>query len=207
MPTQVSGVKGARSCVTFNAARLWPYKLVSSLLESAVSRGINLQTHTPVIDVTVARKGAGAETWAVNTPRGSIDCANVIYATNAYTSALLPELKNKIVPVRGMVARLLPQDAPAINDSYMMRFSPIEYDYMSPQPDGSIIVGGAKRGFYDDLNEWYNVTDDSRLMKGAKQYFDGYMQRHFLGWEDCDVRTDQIWTGSAYLLFLFSNEC
>ncbi|KAK4570099.1 hypothetical protein LTR86_003069 [Recurvomyces mirabilis] len=193
---EISGVKGAKSCLTFNAARLWPYRLVSHMLEKAVSRGINLQTHTPVTSVTPTGEGSDASLWAVNSSRGSIQCSTVIYATNAYTSALVPELKDKIVPVRGMVARLLPAtDAPLLNDSYMMRFSEFEYDYMISRPDGSIIVGGAKRDFYDELHEWYNVCDDGRLMKGATHYFDGYMQRHFSGWENCDVRTDQIWTG------------
>ncbi|KAK5105867.1 hypothetical protein LTR62_001954 [Meristemomyces frigidus] len=192
----VSGVKGAKSCVTFNAARLWPYQLVSHVLEKAVSHGINLQTHTPVTSVKHAQGATVTSIWAVNTPRGSIECSTVIYATNAYTSALVPELKDKIVPVRGMVARLVPtDDAPRLTDSYMMRFSDYEYDYMITRPDGSIIVGGAKRDFYEDLNQWYDVSDDSRLMMGAERYFNGYMQRHFAGWEDCDVRTDQVWTG------------
>jgi glycine/D-amino acid oxidase-like deaminating enzyme len=132
----------------------------------------------------------------VNTPRGSVKAKNVIYATNGYTSALVPEMKDKIVPVRGMVARLAGPKAPKMKDSYMMRFSDYEYDYMIPRPDGSIVLGGARRDFYENLDQWYNVSDDSKLMEGARGYFDGYMQRHFEGWEDSGVRTEQIWTGS-----------
>jgi hypothetical protein len=83
-----------------------------------------------------------------------------------------------------------------MTDSYMMRFSEYEYDYMIPRPDGSIIVGGAKRDFYKNLGEWFDVSDDSKLMDGVRHYFDGYMQRHFHGWENSGARTEDLWTGS-----------
>jgi len=120
----------------------------------------------------------------------------VVYATNGYTSALVPEMKDRIVPVRGIVARLVGANAPKMTDSYMIRISDYEYDYMIPRPDGSIIVGGAKRDFYQNLHEWFDVADDSKLIKDAQHYFDGYMQRHFYGWEDSGARTEEIWTGS-----------
>ncbi|KAF2716175.1 FAD dependent oxidoreductase [Polychaeton citri CBS 116435] len=190
-----SGVRGAKSCLTYGAARLWPYRLVTHLLEKAVSQGVNLQTHTPVTGVLAAQSALGSHRWVVNTSRGSIQTNTVVYATNGYTSALVPEVKNKIVPVRGIVARLVGTDVPKLTDSYMMRFSDYEYDYMIPRPDGSVIVGGAKRDFYKKLDEWFNVSDDSNLIQNAQTYFDGYMQRHFHGWEDTDTRTDDIWTG------------
>lgn len=45
---------------------------------------------------------------------------------------------------------------------------------------------------------WYNVTDDSRLIDSAARYFDDYMQRHFHGWEDTGAYTDRVWTGSMF---------
>ncbi|KAL1643007.1 hypothetical protein SLS61_009469 [Didymella pomorum] len=192
---KVSGVKGALSCLTYNAARLWPYKMVAHLLENAISGGVHLQTFTPVTGVSSAPADAKDHRWFVQTPRGAVKTDNVIYATNGYTSALVPEMKDKIVPVRGMVARLAGPDAPKLKDSYLMRFSEHEYDYMIPRPDGSIVLGGARRDFFKTLDEWFDVTDDSKLMEGARGYFDGYMQRHFLGWEDSGVSTEEIWTG------------
>lgn len=161
-----------------------------------VSQGVHLQTSTPVTDVLPANEDARDHRWLVQTPRGAVRTNVVIYATNAYTSALVPEVRDKIVPVRGMVARLAGANAPKLKDSYLMRFSEHEYDYMIPRPDGSIILGGARRDFFKDLDEWFDVTDDSKLMEGARGYFDGYMQRHFLGWKDSDVCTEEIWTGS-----------
>ncbi|KAF1938598.1 FAD dependent oxidoreductase [Clathrospora elynae] len=192
---EISGVRGAKSCHTYNAARLWPYRLVTHLLEKAVSQGVNLQTYTPVTSVSAADADSEDHLWVVNTPRGSVKTNTLVYATNGYTSALVPEMKSKIVPVRGIVARLVGVNAPKITDSYMMRFSDYEYDYMISRPDGSIIVGGGRRDYYQDLNEWFDVSDDSKLIDSARHYFDGYMQRHFYGWENSNFRTEDLWTG------------
>jgi glycine/D-amino acid oxidase-like deaminating enzyme len=169
---------------------------VAHLLEKAVSTGVNLQTHTSVTSVSAADGGTKDHHWVVNTPRGSVKTNTLVYATNGYTSALVPEMKDKVVPVRGIVARLAGENASRITDSYMMRFSDYEYDYMIPRPDGSIIVGGGRRDYYKDLDEWFDVSDDSRLMDGARHYFDGYMQRHFCGWENSSAHTEDLWTGS-----------
>lgn len=196
LSTQVSDVKGALSCLTYNAARLWPYKLVAHLLRRLISQGVHLQTFTPVASVLPSSEDMSGYRWLVQTSRGTVKTKFVVYATNGYTSALVPEMKDKIVPVRGMVARLAGENTPKLNDSYLMRFSEHEYDYMIPRPDGSIVLGGARRDFFKNLDEWFDVTDDSKLIESARGYFDGYMQRHFLGWKDSGVRTEETWTGS-----------
>ncbi|KAF4123827.1 Glycine/D-amino acid oxidase (deaminating) [Geosmithia morbida] len=190
---RISGVRGAKSCLKYKAARLWPYRLVCHMLEACVSRGVNLQTMTPVTSVSTCDDGVRS---IVATPRGSITTSIVIHATNGYSSALLPELRDKVVPVRGICARLTgPAPHPPIADSHMLRINDSEYDYLLPRPDGSIIVGGGRRDYFHDLASWFNVSDDGSLIEEACHYFDGYMQRHFIGWEDADIRTDQIWTG------------
>jgi len=49
--------------------------------------------------------------------------------------------------------------------------------------------------FFEDRKHWYNVVDDGSLIGPAEKYFDGYMQRHFKGWEDSGAYTDKVWTG------------
>ncbi|KZF25800.1 FAD dependent oxidoreductase [Xylona heveae TC161] len=195
---RVSGVKGAKGCFSFTAGHLWPYKLVMHLLRLVVSRGVNLQTYTPVVSVS-DEPDPVTGAWTVTTEsRGSIKAKKVIFATNAYTAGLAPAYAQKIIPVRGICSRIVTpkgKNSPHLPNTYGLRWSGWEYDYLIPRMDGSIVVGGARRRFYSDPKKWYNTTDDSQLMESAKSYFDGYMQRHFRGWEDSGAYTDQVWTG------------
>ncbi|KAL6229147.1 FAD dependent oxidoreductase-domain-containing protein [Aspergillus navahoensis] len=200
----VSGVKGAKACFTYKAGHLWPYKLTMHLLQKAVDKGANLQTHTPVISISPTESGSG---YTLQTPRGAITARKLILATNGYTSSLLPQYKDAIVPVRGTCSRIIvPQSAsskpepkytppPKLTTPYMIRHNSVNYDYLIPRSDGSIIVGGARPTFIHDLDNWYNVTDDSVVLDAAKRYFDGYMQKHFVGWETSGAVTENVWTG------------
>lgn len=163
---------------------MWPYKLVLHLLRKAVASGVNLQTNTPVESVSPNSGSVSARPWAVTTTRGTICTSKVVYASNAYTSAIVPEFQRAIVPVRGICCRITTPKAhpPLLSNSYILRIAPGEYDYLIPRTDGSIVVGGARRDLYNKLHEWYNVADDSKIP--STNYFDGYMQRHFRGWED-----------------------
>ena len=189
-------MKCAKGCFTYTAASIWPYKFVLHLLTKAIAEGGNLQTHTPVQQVSSSQDGDGY--WSIATVRGTIKAKTIVYASNAYTSALLPEYKDSIVPVRGICCRIVCPDKPTphLPNSYSLRNSSWEYEYLVPRTDGSIILGGARSAFYPQLSSWYNVTDDSKLIDSAKNYFDGYMQRHFRGWEDSGAVVDKIWTGS-----------
>ena len=163
---------------------------------------MNLQTHTPVIAVSKQPDMNGF--WTVTTPRGSIRAKSAIYATNGYSSAILPELKDKIVPVKGMCSRIVSPKRIHLANNYVLRFNDWEYDYLIPRSDGSVVVGGARRDYHADLKSWFDVYDDSTLIESAKNYFDGYMQRHFHGWEDSGAYTDKVWTGSTFVTFHLS---
>ncbi|KAF4345822.1 FAD dependent oxidoreductase [Fusarium beomiforme] len=192
---QLSGVKGARGCFSYTAGHCWPYKLILQLLSKAVEANVNLQTNTPVTAVTEKPDQNGYLT--LTTSRGKIRAAKIIYATNAYTSSILPEFADKIVPVRGICSHIKPGKTPApqLPNSYIIRWSDTKYEYLIPRLDGSIIVGGARSVYYHDLPEWYNNVNDDKLIESAKTYFDGYMQRVFRGWEDSGAYTSKIWTG------------
>lgn len=122
-----------------------------------------------------------------------------MYATNAYTAGIAPQFAHKIVPVRGICSHIVtPKDKPSplLPNTYSIRYGPAHYDYLIPRPDGSIVVGGAKQDFWHDKSWWYGVTDDSKLIEPAKHYFDGLMQRQFVGWDDTEAYTENVWTGS-----------
>ncbi|KAI0153942.1 FAD dependent oxidoreductase [Pestalotiopsis sp. NC0098] len=193
---RVSGVKGALGAFTFTAGHVWPYKLVMHLLKIAVGKGANLQTNTPVAHISENPLPDGR--WLVTTERGQIKAKKVLLATNGYTPNVAPQFKDHIVPVRGICCRIVVPEgrtAPFLPNTYSIRYGPGLYDYLIPRNDGSIIVGGAKSEFWHNIENWYNVTDDSKLIEPAKHYFDNLMQRTYIGWEDSGAYVDKIWTG------------
>ncbi|KAK5199987.1 hypothetical protein LTR72_004303 [Exophiala xenobiotica] len=201
---QVSGVKGAKAALTFTAGSVWPYKLVDHLLRRSIEMGANLQTNTPVQKISHHVHGADGR-HVVTTDRGDILARKIIVASNAYTGALFPEFRDKIIPVRGVVCRIAvpPEDpdsghrarAPHLNNSYAIRFNPEHFDYLVSKTDGSIVVGGADRCAVEKESYWYGNTDDSQLIPDVEEYFTGYMQRMFNGWEDSKARITDIWSG------------
>lgn len=168
------------------------------MLSRAISQGANLQTNTPVQAVSDTQDSQGY--WTVTTSRGKVKAKKIVHASNAYVSAILPEYKDRIIPVRGVCSRIVTPKLPApyLPNSYILRFGGQEYDYLIPRTDGSIIVGGARAAYLHKLENWYDIVDDSVVLEPAKRYFDGYMQRHFRGWENSGAYTDKVWTGSRF---------
>lgn len=188
-------MKGAHGCLSYEAGHIWPYKLVLHILNRCVDQGAKLYTHTPAQFISSERDAFGQ--WTVNTPRGSIKTPHVVFASNAYTSAILPMYSGKIVPVRGVCCKIVPtRPVKRLTETYTLRWSGREFDYLIPREDGSIIVGGAWSKYYQDTRNWYNVANDGEMIEPAKEYFHHYMQRHFHGWEQSGAYVDQIWTGS-----------
>lgn len=93
---RVTSVKGAKAVFSGPACSLWPYKLVTQLLERAMEGNprLNLQTETPVLSVEAVDGGRSGT--VVYTDRGSIRAKKVVFATNAYTAGLLPQYQGTL---------------------------------------------------------------------------------------------------------------
>ncbi|KAH7393270.1 FAD dependent oxidoreductase [Cadophora sp. MPI-SDFR-AT-0126] len=193
----LSGVIGAKGAFSFTAGHIWPYKMVMHLLQRAVDRGVNLQTNTPVLSISENPSEDGY--YSVKTQRGILLAKTIVLATNAYTSSLAPEYSSRIIPVRGICTRInVPEGttAPYLPNTHSVRHGPGLYDYQIPRMDGSIIVGGGRKTFWDDTTQWYNVTDDTTLIEPAVEYFkDDMMQKTYRGWENSGAKLDMAWTG------------
>ncbi|KAL4925386.1 NAD(P)/FAD-dependent oxidoreductase [Aspergillus undulatus] len=192
---KISGVKGAKACISYTAGTLWPYKLILGLLlKITESPLVNVQTSTSVISVD-SHHGL----HYVRTPRGIITASKIVYATNAYTSGLLPQYAANIIPCRGICCHItFPEgkDAPFLPYSYLIRNKEANgQSYLITRPDGSAIVGGAQYSFEDDRKQWYNMIDDSTLIEPARNYYDDFMQRTFRGWDESQAYVKEIWTG------------
>lgn len=111
-------IRDGVGAISFPGFILSPYKLVCSLLETAIKKGLNLQTNTPVVEVaptSIHFSSVSGEQlphrrrWVVTTEdRGEIIADKVILATNAYTAALYPPLAEFIIPTRGQLAAIRP---------------------------------------------------------------------------------------------------
>jgi glycine/D-amino acid oxidase-like deaminating enzyme len=154
-----------------------------------------LYTYTPATSISSVRDSAGL--WAIDTPRGTVRAKKVVFACNAYTSAILPMYSKKIIPVRGVCCRIVAiHPVKKLTESYTLRWNNDEADYLIPREDGSIVVGGGWSKYNHDTGKWYNNANDFEMIESAKEYFDDYMQRNFHGWEDSGAHVDKIWTGS-----------
>ncbi len=179
VPTAVGAI------VTNIAGRLWPYKFVAGILERlltraapAGSRVFNLQTNTTVTSVTRADDPAGQPTepavWKVATPRGSIATPHVVLATNAYTSALLPDFKDLIVPCRGQMSSLTPPthiSGPTRLPTSYVFLGPAQDDYLIQRPrdnnnTGEHLLFGGGRQHGPSLG----LTDDSVVDPRVARY-------------------------------------
>lgn len=179
---RVNGAPGAT--LTFGAGSLWPYKLITFILEKLIKEGhLNLQTKTPVTKIEPCTDNAkdltGGLTQIVHTPRGIIKARHVILATNGYTSHLLPEFAELIVPERGVMTALLPPaKSKRLENSYgfvgALGGNPIHNDYLIQRPFsdvpnsvGHLMFGGGDVG--KKLN-MIGETDDSVLDEGSTKY-------------------------------------
>lgn len=174
---RVPAAEGA--IVQWNAASLWPYKMVAFMLERLLATedgNFNLQTNTPVTALqrvepptnlsSPAAAAASHPAWIVHTPRGPIAAKHVLLATNGYTSHLLPQFADLIVPTRGQVAALKPPQAPRpgeppldIGHTFYIIGEASQDDYLvqRPPPTGELIFGGGRQlathravGVWDD---------------------------------------------------------
>ena len=95
--------------VSIPAGSIWPVKLVTKMYELAKSAApsasieLNLHTHTPVEAVELFQYDVDPQSpplWSVRTSRGTLKSRFVIYATNGWTSYLLPQFAMPLVQMQ-----------------------------------------------------------------------------------------------------------
>ena len=201
--------------VTSVAARMWPYKFVSRILEDLVTseevgERFNLQTLTPV-ECLASHYG---DRWTVKTAgRGSIVAKKVVFATNAWTSYLLPDFADLIVPCRGQMSALIP--LPSVGGESRLKTSlgfmgeGID-DYLIQRPNdrgGHLMFGGGRQH-----GPSIGVTDDSIIDEKTAKYLRTRLvdaldlpegkrkpEQSFLGCDHCAVRKVSSSAGASIL--------
>ena len=195
--------QGALGAVSYEAGSLSPYKFVMGVLALALERGLNLQTGTPAVEIRKCENGHGG--WIVETPRGAIEAARVVLATNGYTAHLYPPLQGVIVPLRGLMTAQrpgsgLPKGGLAMTYSFIYDDG---YEYMIPRPQGSrfagdiMIGGGATKGPDEGIYE-FGTTDDTTMDAAILGYVENSAAERFgtnWGRDHADGRLRRAWTG------------
>ncbi len=128
-----------------NDASLHPGLYHAGLMRRVEEAGGKIFGETAATSIT--RQGSG---FSVATPRGSISCRDVIIATNGHTDGLVPELRQRIVPVGSAIiatgeippdlyARLLPKQRVYGNTNRV-------FSYFRGAPGERRIVWGGRVG-------------------------------------------------------------
>ncbi|KAH7025827.1 FAD dependent oxidoreductase [Microdochium trichocladiopsis] len=183
---RIGNAEGA--VIQWHAASLWPYKLVAFILEKLLAESanddgggaFNLQTKTPATGISRVVGGTNIKNhpWTVHTPRGNISASQVLLCTNGYTSHLLEQFSDLIVPVRGQVSALKPPQEPSpnhppldIGHTYGIIAGPAD-DYLiqRPPPSAELIFGGGRP---HAKNEGVGVSDDSAVDEPVSWYLRG----------------------------------
>jgi glycine/D-amino acid oxidase-like deaminating enzyme len=192
----------------YDAGSISAYKFAISVLKLCLSRGLNLQTFTPVTSIAKLEPGI----WTAQTPRGVITTKNLVLATNGYTAHLLPLMETKIVPLRGQVTahRPGPKLAKLHPDGLPTTYSFIYangYEYMIPRPRiasvpddfvGDIVIGGGIGALPEEGLSEFGNTNDTVINDLNSKYLHATTARYFgSNWGDDDpaLRVRKEWTG------------
>lgn len=97
----------AGSLLDLRAGTIQPLAYARGLAAAAITAGAVVHTASPVVSATDEGRA-----WRLRTPGGTVRAAQVIVATNAYTSGVWPELRGELVhlPYFNMATKPLGED-------------------------------------------------------------------------------------------------
>lgn len=192
--------------VEYFAGSLSAYAFAVGVLRLCLAKGLNLQTGTPVVELSRDGDGGGSRCWAVRTPRGMVRARRVVLATNGYTAAVAPRFQGVIVPLRGQITAQRPGKAMPFGGCLPTTYSFIYdkgYEYMVTRPEGSplagdVIMGGGLLRLPDDGLMEFGTTDDTTVNEWISAYLRDTTPRYFgdnWGEDDPAGRVRKEWTG------------
>ena len=111
-------------------------RLIQGLVQAAQRYGARLYQAQAL---SLAQNG---ESVQVETTGGRISAGSVVLAVNAWTSELIPEMRDIIVPVRGQILAYAPL-APIFTTAIFASLTETE-EYWQQTLDGSIVLGGCR---------------------------------------------------------------
>ncbi|EED14248.1 FAD dependent oxidoreductase, putative [Talaromyces stipitatus ATCC 10500] len=154
----------AAGVISGPAGALWPYKLVTGILNHVRRKfgdNFRLETKTPVTKIERNPSAQGSsDQYSVTTPR--------VHCTNAHVSHLVPCLRGRVYPVRGQMSAQTPGEKfPAYGEKYSWQFNYAKgFDYLTQLPESSNVScgemmfgGGFAQGEHGGLRDMGVATD------------------------------------------------
>ena len=159
-----------------------PTKFMKEIFE-LIKNSINIQTKTKVLNVENFENHI-----IIHTSKGKIKTKKIIFATNGYTSKLIPELKDFIYPVRGQIIATKPLDSIIWKFVGSTNYGS-EYYGQRYSNDGRIILGGFR---WKSSTREIGTFDDSVLNSNISIASRKFL-KNFKGLENVEIEFE--WTG------------
>jgi glycine/D-amino acid oxidase-like deaminating enzyme len=170
-----------------------------------LKKGANLQTNTKVTRVEQSSQSSGK--WLVESERGIIECSQLVYATNAYTSTLVPSLRGLIRPTPHMCNKIVPPTtftgSKGLQNSYGVLLPNGGLFSINPRctSDGIVLFGGSNPGqrqfekWLEDHPERY--TDDGLVdFKPVTNAVQEFAESQFTSWKDSSTASGVLYNDS-----------
>ncbi|PYI30069.1 nucleotide-binding domain-containing protein [Aspergillus indologenus CBS 114.80] len=151
------GVFGAVGGVLHAAGTVWPYRVVTNLLEALLSQyasRLAIETNTPVTQVDYKPSTDTQHSYILHSARGCTRATHVVYCTNGYTGHLLPNLRGILYPMKGTMtvqdwgATPL-QPTRGLKASWAIHYLPYR------DPETGDVADGLIYGMQDPGTGWY----------------------------------------------------
>lgn len=199
-------------CLVSSGGAVHPYRLVTGILARLLccyESSFQLFTHTPCTNILPPTSANSF--YTICTPKGTLHARHVIHATNAWASHLLPGMRGKIIPARGVMTAQAAR--PGLGKTNLCDWRGTRsfvlfpgssfgtFDYLTqllpggggnghyPTPAGEMMFGG---GFmkHDAYLTEIGVADDSSWNSNVSNYLSKAMGDYFrVGSKDDDKDT------------------
>lgn len=164
-----------------------PYRFVTSLLGKLLERhptNFRIATQTPCTGISPPT--AANPLYTVTTPRGTIQTPHIIHATNGWCSHLLEPMREKIIPIRGIMSAQRPGSSlsPSTMDglrSFVFYSGHFGYDYLTQLPTGEheLMLGGGWASNMESALSEVGATDDSGVSVAGASHLAGALPVFF----------------------------
>lgn len=141
-----------------------PVKFTTQLAGVCKENDVKIFEKTNVTDI---HQNGPDNQLGIKTPRGEIHCEMAVITTNGYTSTILPELSDYIVPVSGQAFVTEPLEISMFHEVIYANFG---YEYWRQLPDKRIMVGGFREHAKKQLED-FSDQNDLELLDGLHDYF------------------------------------